>query len=104
MDSSWSDQEILDELGRRLRRERLNRNITQHELAARAGVSRGSVAKIESGTNTSLATLVKLMRALGVMSQLDRVLPIPEVSPSQPMAPPREERKRATGRRGHARR
>lgn len=99
MDAGWSDQEILSELGQRLRRERLNRNLTQFDLAESAGVSLGSVKNLEAGSNSSLVTLVKLMRALGVVSRLDSVVPEPELSPLQLVALRGMERQRATGRR-----
>ncbi len=99
MDSSWSDEEVLAELGRRLRRQRLNRNLTQFEVAEVAGVSVGSVAKVEAGSNTSLGTVVRLMRALGLVSRLDSMVPDPEVSPLQLAATKGVERHRARRRR-----
>lgn len=102
MNSSWSDQEILAEVGQRLRRERLNRNLTQLELAESAGVSRGSIAKVEAGSNPSLNTVVRLMRALGIVDRLDLAVPEPEVSPLQLAASKGVERQRATGRRARS--
>lgn len=99
MDSGWSDQEILSELGGRLRRERLNRNLTQRQLAESAGVSDGSVKNLEAGSNTSLATLVRLMRALDLIGRLDSIAPEPAISPLQLAARRGEVRHRATGRR-----
>lgn len=99
MAAGLSDQEILSEVGQRLRRERLNRNLTQSELAEAAGVALGSVKNLEAGSNSSLVTLVKLMRALGVVSRLDSVVPEPELSPLQLVALRGMERQRATGRR-----
>lgn len=100
MDSSWSDEDVLSELGRRLRRHRLNRNLTQVEVATLAGVSVGSVASVEAGSNTSLGIVVRLMRALGLVTRLDLMVPDPEVSPLQLAATEGVERQRARRRAG----
>lgn len=57
-------------LGRNLRRLRQHASLTQHELAARSGVSRPTIARIESGSQAtaSLDTIEALARALGVRS------------------------------------
>lgn len=101
MNQGWSDEDILKELGARLRRERLNRNLTQQELADQAGISRGSIAKLEGGSNSSLKTLVRTLRALGIVSRLDVALSEPEVSPLQLAATRGRSRRRASGRRAH---
>ena len=40
-----NEQEILREIGRRLRRERLNRNLTQQKLAEMTGVAAADIVK-----------------------------------------------------------
>ena len=54
-------------IGRRLRALRTERGMTILEMAAKAGVSAGSISQIERGaTNPSISTLQKLRAALGV--------------------------------------
>lgn len=54
-------------LARRIQALRLNRNLTQVELAVEAGVSRGHIAKIETGGDTAgLDTLQALATYFGV--------------------------------------
>ena len=54
-------------IGRRLRALRTERGMTILEMAAKAGVSAGSISQIERGaTNPSISTLQKLRVALGV--------------------------------------
>jgi transcriptional regulator with XRE-family HTH domain len=51
----------------RLRTIRRRRKVTQHTLAARAGVSRGYLSRLEMGRHDPpLSLLRKLARALGV--------------------------------------
>jgi transcriptional regulator with XRE-family HTH domain len=88
----------------RVRRERLNQNRTQEEIALTAGVALNVVKRLESGLGCSLRSLVRLLRALGKLEQLDLFLPEPGVSPMQLAAFEGRERKEATGRRGRGRR
>jgi transcriptional regulator with XRE-family HTH domain len=71
MDFSFaSHAEICAELGARLRRQRLAQLLSQSELAARAGVSVGTVKTLESSGAVSLDTLVRVCFALGVVDDL----------------------------------
>jgi transcriptional regulator with XRE-family HTH domain len=101
--SSMSDKAILAELGARVQRERLNRNIIQIELARRAGVARTVVQRLEGGRGCKLDGLVRVLRALGRVEQLDAFLPDPGISPVQLARLAGAERQRATGRRGRER-
>jgi transcriptional regulator with XRE-family HTH domain len=80
--SSTTD-EILAELGRRLERYRLQQNRTLADVAREAGVGLRTAARAEAGENPTLATMVKLLRALGRLEALDSFLPEPLVSPIQ---------------------
>lgn len=62
----------LRELGMRLRLARRRRRMTQSELAARVGVSPPTIRKLETGDpTTSLATLIRALKVLGLESDLD---------------------------------
>ena len=57
----------LEKLARRLKQLRKRRNRTQAELARRAGLSLGYIARLETGrSDPTLSTLVKLAKALRV--------------------------------------
>lgn len=94
-----SDQLIHDELCHRFKMARLEINITQAELAERAGVSLITVKRAESGKgNITLMTLIALMRGLGRLDQLNNFLPEPSVSPLQLKASAGQRRQRASSR------
>jgi len=97
-----SDKAILEELGARLRRQRLNQDTTQKELAKKAGVSRTVIQKMEQGEEVVVAGLIRVMRALGVLDQLDNFLPDPGISPIQLARLQGKERQRASGERKSA--
>ena len=50
-----TDDAVLAELGRRLRQRRLDRNLSQQELADRAGLDRTTVGQLERDGRASLA-------------------------------------------------
>lgn len=98
-----SDSAILAELGDRLRRERLNQNRTQTDLAASASVALNVVKRLESGGGCTLPGLVRILRALGKLDQLDSFLPEPGVSPIELARLEGRKRKQASGNRGRRR-
>ena len=73
----------MQALGRRLARHRLNRNLTQAALAAQAGVSTPTLQRIEQGQSSQAANLVRVLRALGLLDNLDVLVPEPSISPIQ---------------------
>ena len=91
-----SDPEILAELGRRLRRYRLQQNLTQADVARDAGVGIRTVRNLESGGDTQLSTVVSILRAVGRIDALDAFLPRPEVSPMELLRAGGKQRQRAS--------
>lgn len=53
-------------IGQQIRKARDKQGLTQTELAAKAGVSRPTVARVELGVAISIATLEKIADALGL--------------------------------------
>ena len=78
-----SNDAILAELGDRLRRLRLNADISQEALAEATGLSRKTVQNAESGENCSMDTLVRMLRGLNALDQLENFMPAPGPSPVQ---------------------
>ena len=69
-------------IGADLRRLRILRELTQAELAGLANVSVSSVKRLEDGDGSSLATVVRVVRALGRAEWLAGLAPpSPAVSP-----------------------
>ncbi len=61
-----SPEEIRRELGARLKAQRLAQGVAQEELAARAGVSVGTVKNLEKRGQASLDSLLRVALALGL--------------------------------------
>ena len=68
-------------IGERLKAYRLDRNISQQDLAEKAGVARRTITSVESGKGCTLNTLIRLLRALG---KLDLIYPLVEELPLSP--------------------
>lgn len=87
----------LREVGNRLAKIRLSRNLTQASLAQDAGASVSSVKRLEAGENVSLDTFVRVLTALGLTGHLSAFLPDPEVRPIERVKRDGHERQRARG-------
>lgn len=103
MDAMLPNAAILEKLGRRLQRERLNRNMTQQELADSSGLSVSTIKKIEAGSNFSMETLLHILRTFNMVERLDALLPEPALSPIQLAKMRGKERERASGQRARKR-
>ena len=91
-----SDRAVLSELGKRLARYRLNKNLTQATLAAQAGVSLPTIQRIEKGSSTQASNLIRVLRALKLLRSLDSLIPEPPVSPIQQAKLRGRQRRRAS--------
>lgn len=91
-----SDGTVLRELGSRLSRTRLERNLSQEQLANEAGVAKSTVERIEAGREVKLTSFVRILRALGQLEDLDRLIPEPLPSPIERIRMQGRRRQRAT--------
>lgn len=80
-DSMATDQELMQEIGRRLKQYRIQANLTQGEVAYRQQLNVKTVSRAENGEDPRLSTLISILRALGRVQALEAFLPEPLVSP-----------------------
>ncbi len=78
-----SDSDILIEIGKRIKSARIRRSYTQAQLAEISGVSKGTVANIESGESVQFGTILKILRELDCLNALELLLPSSESSPME---------------------
>jgi transcriptional regulator with XRE-family HTH domain len=74
-------EELLKELGTRLRAIRIHRSLEQTEVAARAGVALRTLRALELGQGSTTETLVRVLKALGALDGLEALAPTPTISP-----------------------
>lgn len=78
-----SNEEIMKDLGIRLKDIRIGYNYTQQELAKRACVSLSTVSRIEKGENVSVDQLLSIFRELHLIDKLNDFIPRQEPTPIQ---------------------
>ncbi len=75
------ESEALIELGRRLATLRKQQGFSQARLAEEAGVGVATIKRIEAGQDSQLETWIKLLKAIGLVSSIDSLLPEDFASP-----------------------
>jgi transcriptional regulator with XRE-family HTH domain len=94
-----SDQAVLKELGKRIQQGRLDNDISQENLARKAGVGRNVVQNVESGKIYTIIGFVRILRALGLVGELDQLLPNLGPNPLELVKLKGRQRQRASGSR-----
>lgn len=103
MTKQATDEAILSELGRRLARIRLERNLTQAQLAEQAGVSKRTVERLESGgVATQLSGFIRVCRVLDLVERFDLLVPEPVPSPVEQLKLRGRKRRRASAKKAKA--
>ena len=95
MDRQLNTDDWEAELGRQLRSQRLRQDVDQRSLARRAGVALNVVKNLEAGKGATVASLIKVLRALGKVDWLSSLAPPVSISPMQ-MLKARPTRQRAS--------
>ena len=95
-----TDEAVLSELGSRLAQARLERNLTQAQLAEQAGVSKRTVERLESGSvATQLSGFIRVCRVLELVERFDLLVPEPVPSPVEQLKLRGRRRQRASAKR-----
>ena len=76
-----TDNAILVQIGAKLKEARVEKNLSQKDLAAACGLSAFSISQMENGHNTSLLSLIMVLRALNRLEILEELLRERPVSP-----------------------
>jgi len=98
LNHNFSDDAILIEIGRRIAQHRLNLNKTQSALAFDAGVSSRTMSRIEHGESVQGSSLIRILRALNLIDNLDALIPAPVISPLQQLKMHGKQRQRASSK------
>ncbi|NOX70565.1 MAG: helix-turn-helix domain-containing protein [Gammaproteobacteria bacterium] len=94
-----SDDIILSEIGARIARNRLDRQLTQAALAEQAGVAKRTVERIESGASAQMSSMIRIFRVLGLLPNFDQLIPEVGSRPMDLLKRKGKVRQRASGRR-----
>lgn len=103
IDSNATDDAVMVELGGRLARVRLERNLTQVQLAHEAGISKPTLQRLESGAvATQLSGFLRVCRVLGLVEGFETLIPEPAVTPMEQLKRQSRKRQRASGKKAAA--
>ena len=89
----------LRQLSARLVRHRLNRDLSQSDLARRAGISLRTLARLEAGEPVQLGSFLRVLLALDLGERLEQLVPDVPESPIQQLERAGAARRRASRRR-----
>lgn len=76
-----SDRALMELIGKMIRKRRIGAQMTQKQLAEQASVAISSVANIEKGENSSLLTIIQVLRTLRSLDLLEAFFREEELSP-----------------------
>ncbi len=94
--SAMADPVIVKEICSNLRQMRLNKNLSQAELAQKAGLNRVTISRMEAGRAATLLTVVQVLRALDKLDVLDMFQEESEISPLELLKLQGKKRQRAS--------
>jgi transcriptional regulator with XRE-family HTH domain len=80
---SVSDPALMKRIGSFIRHHRLEQDKSQSRLAEEAGINRSTLSQFENGMNSSILTLIQLLRALSMLHILDTFTVEQQISPLQ---------------------
>jgi transcriptional regulator with XRE-family HTH domain len=91
-----TNEVVVKHLCSNLKQMRLNKNLSQEDLAENSGVSRVTISRMERGQAINLLTMVQLLRALDNLDILNYLNIEPEISPMMVMEERSKYRKKAS--------
>ena len=89
-----SSEEIIKELGNKIKVYRIMKEISQQELADKTGISKRSISRLEQGETVNIDSLFKILLALGLHDNIDQLVPDQTKRPSYYLKKPEYEHKR----------
>ena len=99
-DRTPHEQELLDLLGRRMRRNRILQELTHDQLSEKSGISQRSIQAMQAGQiNIRFTTLARVMKALGLKSWDDFLPHWDDVEVTAPKKPTKKATRKAKKKR-----
>ena len=93
---AMADPAIVKEICASLKQMRLNKNLSQEQMAQKSGLNRVTISRMEAGRAATLLTLVQVLRALDKLDILNSFREEPVISPMQLLKLQGQQRKRAS--------
>jgi transcriptional regulator with XRE-family HTH domain len=78
---SLSDDALMRQIGLFIRHQRMQRNLTQDELAVSSGISRSTLSLLERGETVTVPTLLQVLRVLDQLQVMNFFEIVESISP-----------------------
>lgn len=75
INSENNNSAVLSELGARIKRNRIDMQLSQQDFAAKAGISTRTLSAAENGEDIRLSSLIRILRTLNCLENIDLLLP-----------------------------
>ena len=75
INSENNNSAVLSELGTRIKRNRIDMQLSQQDFAAKAGISTRTLSAAENGEDIRLSSLLRILRTLGCLENIDLLIP-----------------------------
>lgn len=98
MEKASTPRQLEIEIGARLARLRLSRNVTQSMLAKDAGIGLRTLRRLETGESSSFDTFLRVVLALDLGDAVLGAMPTGQIRPIERVSRTRSERRRARPR------
>ena len=93
-----TDDAVLAELGERMARRRIDLQLTQADVAEQAGIAKRTVERVEAGASAQMSSIIRILRVLELLPDLDAIIPEIEVRPMDLLQRKGKVRQRAASR------
>lgn len=81
-----TSQAVLKQLAERVKKYRIDMNLSQADFSQKAGISLRSITNFESGSDVKLSNFIKILKALELADNLDVLVPDISKRPSSFLA------------------
>ena len=75
INSENNNSAVLRELGARIKRNRIDMQLSQQDFAAKAGISTRTLSAAENGEDIRLSSLLRILRTLNCLENINLLLP-----------------------------
>jgi transcriptional regulator with XRE-family HTH domain len=94
-----TDESVLAELGGRIKQIRIDRGITQTQLAEKANVSLSTIVRLESGSSVQMDSFIRIMRSLRLLGKFNGLVQEQELHPVKLLRTETKRKKRVSPKR-----